>query len=804
MFEANHGQVNGQVQFLARGSGYHVFLSRGEAVLAFMPPAAESRVSRDVLTKTRNALPPSDVKQAVVRMTLEGATADPRAVGLEQLSGKVNYLRGNDPDKWRTNVPTYSKVRYEAVYPGIDLVYYGHERQLEYDFVVAPGADPETITLEFDGADRVDLDAAGDLVLTTVAGPVRFQKPVVYQERDGRRQSVAGEYIRRGQQRIGFQVAAYDTTRPLIIDPVVRYATYLGGSATDTGADIVVDSAGAAYVTGTTWSLDFPTQSSPQATADADGDAFVAKLSPDGSALVYATYLGGGDGDSGLSIAVDRNGAAYVTGQTISTDFPVKSALQPMLIGDDDAFVAKLTPDGTMIVYATYLGGDGPEAAFVDIAVDGVGSAYVTGQTGSPTFPTKSPLQPTLNGDHDAYIAKLTADGSALVYSTYLGGSGVEAGSGIAVDAAGNAYVTGFTSSEDFPTKSPLQPMLNGGIPPAGGEDTDPDAFVAKLTADGAALVYATYLGGSSEDSATSIAVDAAGSAYITGDTGSEDFPTESPLQPAHTDVGSTFVSKLTVDGSALAYSTYFDGTFATDIAVDLTGAVYVTGFIAPGFNFIVVRPIQPHRSDTGENFLAKFAPGGSALVYSATLGVSFGAAVAVDTAGAAYVTGAAISLNFPTTNAFQPTPGGEGDAFVLKLAAASTDVPVSIVNGLVELSADEVTTSFDSTPVSQLQPAGTFRIVAGFDNASSLDICNPFFQVVELARDNLLQGVWIESTGQQIQGPQAYPVSHPTIVFASGSRMRFRFDIALPRREAFRFFVNVWGTPQAPGTPCL
>jgi hypothetical protein len=748
------------------------------------------------------------VKQAVVRMTLQGAKPNPQAVGLERLTGKVNYLRGNDPEKWRTNVPTYAKVKYDAVYPGIDLVYYGHERQLEYDFIVAPGADPDTITVEFEGADRVDLDAAGDLVLATVAGPVRFRKPVVYQESEGSRQSIAGDYVRKGPQRIGFHVAAYDAARPLIIDPVVRYATYLGGSDVDFGMDIAVDGTGAAYVTGWTVSPYFPTKS-PLQPSLSNTDAFVAKLSPDGTALVYATYLGGHDADGGFDIAIDTGGAAYVAGTTISPDFPVRSAFQPTLAGDADLFVAKLTPDGTALVFSTYLGGEGGEGSeggfFGDIAVDTAGSAYVTGRTGSLLFPTKSPLQPTLIGYEDAFVVKLAAEGG-LVYGTYLGGSEADEGLGIAVDAAGAAFVSGFTNSPDFPTRAPFQPMLNGGVP-SGSQGTG-DAFVAKLTSDGSSLVYATYLGGSDHDSGDAIAVDTEGAAHIAGSTWSEDFPTESPLQPEPTGAASgglenSFVAKLSVDGSALAYSTYLGGASAAGIAVDLTGATYVTGSVSPRFDFMVVHPIPPARTPD-DTFVTKFSADGNALLYSVVFGSAFfGNGLAVDAAGAAYVTASTTTLNLPTTSGVQPIPGGDVDAFVVKLAASSTDVAVHNVTDLVGLSADEVTTSFDSTPVSQLQPAGTFRIVAGFDNASSLDICNPFFQVVELARDNLLQGVWTESTGQQIQGPQAYPVSHPTIVFASGSRMRFRFDIALPRREAFRFFVNVWGTPQAPGTPC-
>ena len=625
-FEANHGQTDGQVQFLARASGYQLFLTRGDAVLAFRASATESRASGGVPAKTQLAQPTGDMKQAVVRMALEGANPDPHVMGLEQLPGKVNYLRGNDPDEWQTNVPAYAKVRYEAVYAGIDLVYYGHGRQLEYDFIVAPGADPHAITLSFEGADSMYLDAGGALVLTTAAGPVRFHKPLVYQETDGRRQSVAGEYVRKGTGRMGFRVGGYDIARALVIDPVLSYSTYLGGSALDAGVDIAVDGTGAAYVTGLTQSLDFPTRVPVQSTLNNGVDAFVAKLSPDGSGLVYATYLGGGNSDQGSNIAVDATGAAYIVGLTQSRDFPIQSAVQPTLAGEDDGFVAKLTPDGTALIYATYLGGEDSDLAR-DIAVDAGGSAYVTGQTCSSNFPTKSPLQPTLHGPCDAVIVKLAPDG-VLVYSTYLGGSALEDGVGIAIDITGAAFVAGWTTSEDFPTRFPLQSLLNGGA--ASGQDEIGDAFIAKLAPDGTALLYATYLGGTGGDAAMSMAVDSAGAAYILGETQSEDFPTESPLQPRPARAASfrqtlsLFVAKLTADGSALASSTYFGGTGtnATDIAVDPTGAAYVTGWVPGGFNFIVVHPIKPDRSETAvkEGFIAKFAPDGSGLLYSVTL----------------------------------------------------------------------------------------------------------------------------------------------------------------------------------------
>jgi hypothetical protein len=353
-FEANQGQTDGQVQFLARGQGYTLFLSASEAVFAFRPPATYVPHPTGIAPGTGAGQDTSDTARAVVRMQLLRANPTPQVVGLEELPGKTNYFLGNDPQRWRTHVPTYAKVHYTAVYPGVDLVYYGQSRHLEYDFLVAPGADPTAITLGFAGIDRIDVDAQGDLMLTTADRSLRFQKPVIYQEGDDHRHAVAGSYVRTGPHQVGFAVAAYDLARPLVIDPVLSYATYLGGSATEAGAGIAVDAAGHAYVTGFTGSSDFPTAHPLQPAYGGDGDAFVAKLTADGSALVYATYLGGSCGDEGLGIAVDAAGAAYVIGSTTSFDFPTTpGAFQVTLSSevcsgppsrvDQNAFVAKFT-----------------------------------------------------------------------------------------------------------------------------------------------------------------------------------------------------------------------------------------------------------------------------------------------------------------------------------------------------------------------------------------------------------------------------------------------------------------------------
>jgi hypothetical protein len=432
-FEANQGQTDAQVQFLAHGQGYSLFLTAREAVFAFRPPAALGSQHKGIVPRPNAVQATPDTARTVVHMQLLGANPAPQSVGLEELPGKVNYFRGNDPQQWRANVRTYAKVKYAAVYPGVDLVYYGQSRQLEYDFVVAPGADPAIITLGFEGVDHVDVDAQGDLVLSIASGSLRFQKPVIYQEEDGRRQTIAGSYVRKGLHQVGFQLAAYDVTRPLVIDPVLSYATYLGGSSFDEGAGIAVDATGAAYVTGRTGSSNFPTAHPLQPMLSGFSDAFVAKLSADGTNLVYATYLGGSITNAGRGIAVDTTGHAYVTGFTTSPDFPTTpGAFQVTYGGADcavggcgDAFVAKLSADGAALVYATYLGGSSTDEGN-SIAVDAAGAAYVTGFTFSPDFPTEHPLQPAYGDGGDAFVAKLNATASALVYATYLGGSGFD------------------------------------------------------------------------------------------------------------------------------------------------------------------------------------------------------------------------------------------------------------------------------------------------------------------------------------------------------------------------------------------
>ena len=663
-FEVNQGQTDERVKFLTRGRDYTMFLTERDAVLTLNHGTASA-------PKERRSMQPlsevNDAKRSVLRMTFAGANPNPHVVGQDELPGRINYFKGKDPAGWRVNVPTYARVRYEDLFPGIDLVYYGNQQALEYDFVVHPGSDPTHVAIRFEGAEKTEVDAQGDLVLHTAAGAIRQRKPLIYQELDGVRHEISGSYVLAANDTVGFQVGDYDATRPLVIDPVLFYSTYLGGSNSETGNGIAVDASGSAYVTGNTDSPDFPTAAG---TLQGSSDAYVTKLDSTGSELVYSTYLGGTDGDVGIAIFVDVAGGAYVAGNTSSVDFPTTvlafdSTLNDgMNVSDNDAFVARLDPAGSALAYATYLGGTGFDIAG-DIAVDAMGQAYVTGGTNSGDFPT-TPLafqQSYGGGFLDAFVTKLNVLGSTLVYSTYLGGPDPQNdfGGSIAIDGAGNAYVAGGTSGM-FPTTP-------------GAFDTisdSRDVFVSKLDSTGSTLVYSTYVGGSEYDDLVEggIAVDAMGNAYVTGVTQSVDFPTMNPFQGTLNGFGDAFVTKLNAAGNGLVYSTYLGGSDGEDglgIAVDTNGSAYILGSTASTDFPVTMGAFQSGLAGATDAFVAKLTAAGSGLVYASYLGGS-----AQDTSNGdivldesvvdpiVYVAGTTSSFDFPTTEgAFDTTFNG-------------------------------------------------------------------------------------------------------------------------------------------------
>ena len=702
-FEVNRGQTDRRVRFLARGAGYTAFLLDSGAVLGH------------------------------VALHFLNADVHPEILGLDRLPGTVNYFIGDNPRRWHTDVPTYARVEYCDVYPGINLIYDGSRGHLAYNWILQPGADPRRIRLRIEGLPvgspsmgalapgrPLRIDARGNLIIRSRAGEILQARPLIYQQIGGRRRLIPGHYVLLGAQQVGLAVGAYDPSKPLTIDPVLEYSTYLGGSGDDQAISVAVDASSDAYLTGVTNSPDFPTASALQGSYRGSGlfDAFVAKLNPTGTALVYSTYLGGSSSNSGNGVAVDHAGSAYVAGSTSSSDFPLVNALQAKLGGGAcnfgagtvpcrDAFVAKLSAQGDALLYSTYLGGNGDDVANA-VAVDAAGSAYVAGQTQSSDFPTVHAVQATFGGGtcnypfgrlpcHDAFIAKLSPTGNALVYSTYLGGNGDDGSTAIAVDSAGNAYLTGLTNSANFPTAAALQAKPGGGLCSyafyAPGNVPCYDAFVTKLSANGDRLLYSTYLGGSGTEFGWGIAVDGSGSAYVTGQTNSTDFPTAHALQasPGGGSCGSgvtmapcndAFVAKLNPAGSALVYSTYLGGSGDDEgrgIAVDDSGNVYVTGATA-STNFPTARALQPaFGGGANDAFVAKLNATGTALTYSTYLGGRFndeGLAIAVDSAGDAYICGITTSGDFPTTAGLQPAPGGRADAFVARIS----DAPVNEV----------------------------------------------------------------------------------------------------------------------------
>lgn len=587
-FEPNLGQVPRAVKFLSRSTDSTLFLTASEAVLA--------PIRGTLLNSARP-----------FRMTIVGANPKAEAVGLAPLPGKVNYFVGDDPEKWRANVPTYARVKFTSVYPGVDLVYHENCRQLEYDFLLHPGADVRNIRIAFPSASVVKLVGHGALLLRRGETIARLDPPVLFQQSGSAKIPVAAHFTLYPDRTLGFAVASYDKSKPLVIDPTLVYSTLLGGIGADRGTAIAVDAAGNAYITGSTTSPNFPSfpdvhPTFPRSTGtDPDQpDAFVAKVDATASALVYFTYLGGSKFDGGIGIAVNSAGEAYVAGYTGSPDFPTVHPIQPHHGGGYDAFVAKLNSTGSQLLYSTFLGGSGGDGA-AGIAVDSAGSAYVTGSVTSSDFPTVSPVQSKFGGGVvDAFVLKLNPTGSALVYSTYLGGSFRDQGAGIAVDSSGSAYVTGFTGSTDFPVSHAMQPKLAG----------DFDAFVAKLNPAGSHLLYSTYLGGTGKEQGAAIAVDRAGNAFVTGFTASDDFPLFSPLQPKFGGATDAFVMQLNPSGSALNFSTFFGGSAkdeGTGIAVDPSGNAYVTGYTASP-NFPVRDPLQHNFGGKEDAFLAKIA----------------------------------------------------------------------------------------------------------------------------------------------------------------------------------------------------
>lgn len=671
-FTPNAGQTDPAVQFQGHGAGATMFFRSNEVVFSLQ--------SID------------QAEASNLRLRFDGANPATEITGSGNLPGMVNYIVGNDPAAWHTNLPTFESIIYHQLYPGIDLRYDGQQGTLKSTYTLAPGANPHLIRWHYQHATALRVDpASGNLLITLAAGQPELIEtaPYAWQDINGQRIPVNVRYLLDNDGRVGFTLGAYDPAYPLVIDPTLVYSSYLGGNGLDEAEAIAIDSAGNVYVTGGTSSSNFP--GNPIRSRSGGEDIFVAKINPAGTAFVYTTYLGGSrdesdpdsEGDeveSSNSIAVDSNGNVYITGATDAIDFPTTSGVvQPSRNGalfTDEAFVTKLAPDGTLS-YSTYLGGNLSDEG-EGIAVDSTGHAYVVGSTASTNFPTRNPLQGSFNGNLDAFLIKLDPNATSLVYGTYLGGSNSDDGDDIAIDSAGNAYIVGATASSNFPTSANIPQSSNNGAT---------DVFIAKINAAGNSLIYSTYLGGSQNDNGYGIALDSAGNAYVTGSTSSTNFPTMNPFQARSGGCTSTtvpcdaFVAKLNPTGNSLVYSTYLGGSASDDgsaIAVNNANEAYIIGSTTSS-NFPTQDSLQSY-SGGSDAFVTRLNASGTAAIYSTYLGgnsIEFGNSIEVDDTGNAYITGGTISSNFPLVNPLQGTTGGNSDAFVAKIGNTGSNPPI-------------------------------------------------------------------------------------------------------------------------------
>jgi len=608
-FTENHGQWGEKTLFKAEAGGATFYFCKDEVAYLFIWDTDKLEEDQyqnihgltDILDKSCQ---PRYKKEALlIKAQFVGANPNPEVIPEGRLPHNRNYFYGNDPSKWCTDVANYSSLTYKDIWSGIDLKYHGNGKGLKYDFIVSPGADISQIKIRYEGADNLTITPNGDLETATLFGSIHEKIPSVYQEIGGGKREVTGRYVITTPGVFGFEVDDYNPSLTLVIDPELIYSTYLGGSDNDFGYGIALDSDGNAYVTGETYSTDFPIENPYDGSHNSGGDVFVTKLSASGNSLLYSTYLGGISTDYGRGIAVDGSGCAYITGKTWSPDFPVENPYDGIISGNGDVFITKLSTSGNSLVYSTYLGGGEDDRGY-DIAIGSTGSAHIAGYTSSPTFRLENPYDNNLSGDSDAFVAKLSPAGNSLDYSTYLGGANREYGSGIAVDGFGNAYVTGSTESGDFPTADSYDGSYNGNY----------DVFVTKFSLDGNSLDYSTYLGGTGNDNGGAIVIDGSGSAYITGTTASSDFPVQNPYDGSWNGSEDAFAARLSAFGNSLSYSTYLGGSSSDSslgIAVDGSGSAYVTGFTM-STDFPTIDPYQTDQGDY-DVFVTKFGPG---LVY--------------------------------------------------------------------------------------------------------------------------------------------------------------------------------------------
>ena len=680
-------------RFIARGAGYRVLVSPAGLLLHIGARASQS---------TGDTAPARDIDLRFVN-----GNAGAESEGIEALAARTHYFRGRSTEH-RVDVPNFARVRFHDVYPGIDVDYYGKNGELEFDLIVRPGADASAVRLAVRGATLIT-EPTGNLRIGAGDASVLLHRPVSYQVVDGTRRSVDSSFELSADNVVSIAVGAHDATRPLIVDPALTYASYLGGKGQDVGTAIAVDAAGNMYVAGSSASPDFPMVSAyDRSLAKGDSDVFVAKINAAGTAFVYSTYLGGGTGvERATGIAVDKSGNVYVTGNTTGSDFPTTAGAYQQAVAGGGAFVAKLGPAGNTLIYSTYV----RSATATAIAIDADASAYIAGSASAGFATTSGALQPTTGNANgtNAFVLKLNATGTAALYATFLGGSGNDIANALAVDASAYAYVAGATTSSNFPLANAFQ---SGG----GGAR---DGFVAKLNPQGSGLQFSTYLGGTLDDAVNAIGLDAAGGVYLAGETYSSNFPVKDAYQSKKSGVrllgsslGNAFFTKIAGDGAALVYSSFLGGEICTGycqsafgateiagdaayaIAVDAQGDAYIGGR-ARTYQFPLLDSLLPQKTDDffTSSFVAKIGRGGG-LLYSTFVRTSesFGGAsrndvpmdsvtgIAIDAAGAAYVIGNIDQATVlqPTSSAIQRTFGGYQDATFFKLSGSPATIDLA------------------------------------------------------------------------------------------------------------------------------
>jgi hypothetical protein len=807
VFEPNRGQSSAPAHFLTRTPWASVFFTTSGLTLA-LRDGTTSQVADPRSTTLGNGIANAQPEtiDTMVEVRFLGANLDTSIAGGAALPGKVNYFTGSDPSAWRTDLPTYADITYKGIYPGIDLAYAGTAGQLKGTYTVAPGADPGMIAWSYTGASGVTVDGAGNLQIALAGAPGRTlteQTPIAWQDIDGNRIGVQAAYHVAPDRSVSFRLGSYNPAYALVIDPTIIFSTFLGGSGLEDARGVTRDAQGNVYIMGATASINFPLQSPYQPVyGGGTFDTYIAKFDATGSTLIYSTYLGGNQEDFGIEVISDAAGNAYLTGYTSSTNFPVVTPIQATNRGLRDVYVSKLSPDGNSLLYSTYLGGTDVDFGFA-VRLDEVGNIHVVAETASQNYPTFNPLQATLRGERDAAVTKLNPTGSAYLYSTYLGGNSLEGGYGLALDQAGNAYVTGVTWSTNFPLQNPFQPVFGGGTY---------DAFVSKISATGTTLIYSTYLGGANNDVGETVVLHN-NDAIVSGYTSSPNFPLQSPLQPIHGGLTDAFLSRLDSEGDDLVYSTYLGGNqndLSWGMAVNPAGEVYLVGHTG-STNFPLFNPVQgQYGGGTDDGFVSKVAASGQNLLYSTFIGGSntdLTLAVVLD-GETAYVSGRTSSTNFPLVDPYQSTyGGGQSDAVLLAINDQPLSTPTATntrTSTVTRTSTSTVTSTATSTATATSTPTSTSTFTStatptatASSTATATPTACPIYYVDVLPNNPFYPSVRCLSCQGIVSG---YPCGGPGEPCDPQNTPYFRPNNSLTRAQLAKIVSNSAGYEEDPG----